>query len=146
MIIRVTYLVLTLGIVGCGGSRTSPVKGVVTLDGKPLADASIQFVPQGEGRDATGQTDKDGQFVMSTFQPQDGVAPGTYKVVISPPAGSADPTQYASSEEAMSAASKPRAKKDSASRALPQKYSRSDQTPLVQEVPVQGKLRFDLKS
>ena len=72
--------------------------------------------------------------------------PGTYKVVISPPVGSTDTTQYASADEAMSAASRPKAKKESAPSAFPQKYARPDQTPLTQEVPVQGKLKFELKS
>jgi hypothetical protein len=131
--------------VGCGSPKTTPVEGVVLLDGKPLAGASIQFVPQGAGRDATGETDKSGQFVMSTFQPRDGVVPSSYKVVISPPTGIADPAQYKSAEEAMAAAGKAAAKKDSAASAFPQKYARADQTPLVQEVPVKGKVKFELQ-
>jgi hypothetical protein len=117
---------------------------MVLLDGKPLAGATVQFVPQGKGRDATGETDKSGQFVMSTLKPRDGVLPGTYKVVISPPTGTADTTQYASAGEAMAAAGKAPVKKDSAP-AFPQKYARPDQTPLTQEVPVKGKLRFELQ-
>jgi hypothetical protein len=140
-------LLWAVALAGCGGGgATSPVTGVVTLDGKPLAGASIQFVPQGSGRDATGETDKDGAFVMSTFKPRDGVVPGTYKVVISPPTGTADPTPHGSAEDAMAAASKPQTKKQSTGPAFPQKYSRPDQTPLTQEVPVKGKLTFDLKS
>jgi hypothetical protein len=138
---------LVLALAGCsGGAATSPVTGIVTLDGKPLAGASIQFVPQGTGRDATAETDKNGEFAMSTNKPRDGVVPGTYKVVISPPTGTADTTQYATAEEAMAAASKPPAKKASTGPAFPEQYSRPDQTPLTQEVPVQGKLKFDLKS
>jgi len=114
------------------------------MDGKPVVGASIQFVPQGKGRDATGETDKGGQFVMSTYQPRDGVLPGSYKVVISPPTGTADTAQYASAEEAMAAASKQGAKKDAAA-VFPQKYARADQTPLTQEVPVKGKVKFELQ-
>jgi len=136
---------MALSLIGCGRQKTSPVEGVVLLDGKPVAGASIQFVPQGAGRDATGETDKSGQFVMSTFQPRDGMLPGSYKVVISPPTGTADPAQYKSAEEAMAAAGKAPAKKDSATAAFPQKYARADQTPLVQEVPVKGKLKFELQ-
>ena len=115
------------------------------MDGKPVAGASIQFVPQSNGRDATGETDKEGQFVMSTFKPRDGVLPGSYKVVISPPTGSADPTQYASADAAMAAASRPQAKKESPKPLFSTKYTRPDQTPLTQEVPVAGKLVFELK-
>jgi len=131
-------------LAGCGGQRTSPVNGVVLLDGKPLAGASIQFVPQGTGRDATGQTDASGEFSMSTFNPKDGVMPGEYKVVISPPAATPDKTPYASAEEAMAAAAKARPKKVTSD--LPVKYSQPDQTPLTQTVPVKENLKFDLKS
>ena len=145
-LIRTSCLVLAVALAGCGsGSKTSPVAGVVLLDGKPLVGASIQFVPQGTGRDATGETDKSGEFAMSTFKPRDGVLPGTYKVVIAPPTGTADPTPYASAEDAMATASKAPAKKP-AGPAFPAQYSRPDQTPLTQEVPVLGKLKFDLKS
>jgi len=144
--IRTSCLILAVALAGCdSGARTSPVAGVVTLDGKPLAGAAVQFVPQGSGRDATGETDKSGAFVMSTFKPRDGVVPGTYKVLISPPTGTAEPVPYATAEEAMAAASKAPAKKP-AGPAFPEKYSRPDLTPLTQEVPVQGKLKFELKS
>jgi Carboxypeptidase regulatory-like domain len=143
---RACCFVLALTFAGCGGAQTSPVEGTVTLDGKPLAGASVQFVPQGKGRDATAETDKDGQFAMSTFKPRDGVLPGSYKVVISPPTGAADTATYATAEEAMAAATRPQAKKESATSAFPQKYARPDQTPLIQDVPVRGKVRFELKS
>jgi hypothetical protein len=139
-------VVFALVFPGCGvTSRTSPVSGVVTLDGKPLAGASIHFVPEGSGRDATGETDASGHFTMSTFKPRDGVVPATYKVVISPPTGTADTTQYATPEEAMAAAAKAPAKKPSGP-AFPEKYTRPDLTPLTQEVPVKGELKFELKS
>src|SRR3954453_9535562 len=124
------FLLVAIALAGCGRSRTSPVEGSVLMDGKPVAGASIQFVAQGKGRDATGQTDKNGQFIMSTYKPRDGVLPGTYKVVISPPTGPIDTAQYASAEDAMAAASKPQAKKDAAPSSFPQKYTRPDQTPL----------------
>src|SRR5262245_24227687 len=144
MATRVAFLIYVVLVAGCGSQTTSPVEGVVLMDGKPVVGASIQFVPQGKGRDATGETDKSGQFVMSTYQPRDGVLPGSYKVVISPPTGTADTARYASAEEAMAATSKQAAKKD-ATGSFPQKYARADQTPLLQEVPVKGKVKFELQ-
>ena len=139
---RVLCFVGLLAAGGCGNSNTSPVAGVVLLDGKPVANAAIQFVAQGEsGHDATGQTDQNGEFTMSTFKPKDGVVPGNYKVVVSP-LGAADTSQYASAEEAMSAASKAAPK--SSAPAFPQKYTRGDLTPLTQKVPVSGKLKLEL--
>jgi hypothetical protein len=141
---RFTLLFLLLSLTGCGGSFSS-VEGTVTLDGKPLPGASVQFVPQESGRVATAGTDSSGHFVMSTADPGDGVIPGSYKVVITPPAGVADTTQYASSDDAMNAAAKAPAKKATGP-TVPAKYTRPDQTPLTQEVPVSGSLKFDIKS
>src|SRR4029453_1300582 len=51
---RVLCFVGFLAGVGCGNSNTSPVAGVVLLDGKPAANVAVQFVPQSEsGHDAT---------------------------------------------------------------------------------------------
>jgi hypothetical protein len=142
--IRHSYWIFIVALAGCSSSRTSPVTGVVTLDGKPVADASVQFVPQGKGRDATAQTDKNGEFAMSTFKPRDGMLPGEYKIVITPSTGPVDPTQYASSDAAMSgAAAKPPPRKEVS---FPGKYTRADQTPLTQTIPASGRITLDLKS
>lgn len=139
------WIVLLLLAIGCGKSKMSPVSGTVTLDGKPLAGASVLFAPEGSGKDATGETDQDGRFTMSTLQPGDGVLPGTYKVVISAPLGVPDTKQYTTSEDAMSGAAKAPAKK-STGPTVPTKYSRPDQTPLTQDVPVKGSVKFELTS
>jgi hypothetical protein len=139
---RTVCLILALAALGCGRSATSPVAGVVLLDGKPMADVAVLFVPQsGSGHDATGQTDQNGEFTMSTFKAGDGVIPGEYKVVLSP-LGAVETTQYSSAEEAMEAASK--APPKSSPPPFPQQYTRADQTPLRQTVPVAGKLTIEL--
>ena len=143
---RITCLIATLIFAGCGGPKMSSVQGQVLLDGKPLAQAAIQFVPQGSGRIATGQTDAGGRFVMSTLEPRDGVLSGTYKVTISPPRDEVDKTQYGNSADAMNAPAKAPPKKAASGPAFPAKYSNPGQTPLTQEVPVKGSLKFELKS
>lgn len=145
-LLRVLIVVLPISLgAGCSKNRTSPVKGEVLLDGKPLAGASVQFISQADGRTATGETNQDGQFTMSTFEPGDGVLAGSYKVVISPPLGTADPAQYTTTEDAMNAAAKAPPKKATGP-AFPAKYSRADQTPLTQDVPVKGAVTFELSS
>jgi hypothetical protein len=69
---------------GCGGSGLKPVKveGVVTLDGKALPAATVTFVPTGDGRAASGRTDQDGSFRLTTFRTDDGAFPGEYKVTV----------------------------------------------------------------
>jgi hypothetical protein len=48
--------------VGCGKAGTT-VSGTVTLDGKPLGEALLQFVPLGlEGRTGAVRTDLDGRY------------------------------------------------------------------------------------
>lgn len=145
MICRIAVLVgLTLFLAGCNPSGLSPVAGRVLLDGAPLPNASIQFVPQGTGRDATGATDAQGDFTMSTNEPRDGVIKGSYKVVITARA-TAPPQQFASADEAMRAAAV--AKPMPVSSILPLKYTRADQTPLTMEVPVkEKKLVLELKT
>jgi hypothetical protein len=58
-------LTLALVLTGCGGSEGPPtvkVSGVVTLDGKPLADADVNFVSKMHA--GYGKTDKDGKFQL----------------------------------------------------------------------------------
>src|SRR3954465_7226045 len=45
------FPLVAITLIGCSSQRTSPVEGVVLLDGKPLAGATVQFVPQEKGRD-----------------------------------------------------------------------------------------------
>src|SRR5438045_3919382 len=56
---------------GCGQSyKTAPVSGRVTLDGKPLANATVQFYPVAApgtdpGPTSLGHTDEDGRYTLS---------------------------------------------------------------------------------
>lgn len=49
---------------GCGhrGPKTAPVSGVVTLDGKPLPEGSLMFLPEDANLPAEGADIKDGKF------------------------------------------------------------------------------------
>jgi hypothetical protein len=69
--------------------QTTPVGGLVTLDGQPCAGANVSFIPVGEtpGNGGLGQTDETGKFIArlhsgtSTSGPT-GLLPGRYKVLI----------------------------------------------------------------
>jgi hypothetical protein len=73
---------------GCGpaGSGTTPflvpVKGKVTYKGKPVTKGLVKFVPDGYGREARGDLQSDGTFVLSTHKPGDGVVPGSHRIAI----------------------------------------------------------------
>lgn len=68
---------------GCGSGhpKTYAVSGQVTVAGKPLTSGEIQLVPE-NGRPASGVIGADGRFRMGTFEENDGVPKGTYKVVV----------------------------------------------------------------
>ena len=47
-----TPLVLPIAVAGCGkGPPTVPLRGTVTLDGQPLAEATVQFIAPGSRRE-----------------------------------------------------------------------------------------------
>ncbi len=81
---------------GCGGGggsteKTYPVKGKITLDGKPFGPANIVFSPIAKGaRDCVGQVDAEGNVTVTTYQAGDGAPAGEFRVYV-PPAASATP-------------------------------------------------------
>jgi hypothetical protein len=79
-------LVLALG---CGGRKFAPVSGTVTLDGKPLANAVVTFIPVAEqgsidaGESSTGKTNEKGEFTLRSTTGKNGALVGKHKVSIS---------------------------------------------------------------
>ena len=70
-------------LVGCGSdSPYAPVSGVVTFDGKPIAEASVAFHPNGGGRPAYGLTRSDGTYVLTSVEQGDGALIGDHRVTI----------------------------------------------------------------
>lgn len=91
-----TVLVLFLLVAGgCGGDseqyETVPVSGVITCQGKPIANATVNFTPLAEagratgrpGRVALGMTDQNGRFRLTTYENDDGAIVGRHKVTVS---------------------------------------------------------------
>ena len=70
---------------GCGSASVYPVKGNVTLDGKPMkGGGSIALMPLGNeaGKAAGGEIKEDGTFELTTHKPGDGSMVGEFRVVI----------------------------------------------------------------
>lgn len=72
---------------GCGGSaekapQLTPVAGKVTLNGEPLAGASVSFIPRDstKGTGGFGATLADGSYEMMHRSQAKGVEAGTYVV------------------------------------------------------------------
>jgi hypothetical protein len=80
-------LLVIVGIsasLGCStGPALAPVRGTVTVNGKPLppCQGRISFHPE-KGRLATAALEPDGSFVLTTFNPGDGALIGSHKVTI----------------------------------------------------------------
>jgi hypothetical protein len=156
-LVVVCWVTIAAVLPGCGNGRntpkTAPVHGCVKLDGKPVDGAQVGFYcQQAGGRPATGKTDAEGRYLLSTFGVNDGAMLGHHTVVISkfvfdrnatgstgmtsgnqdkfaPPSGM---TNHISSE---------------AKSALPWKYADVSQSGLTAEVkPEGGEVNFDLTS
>jgi hypothetical protein len=73
---------------GCGVSSSNssmqivPVKGRITYKGESVVKGAVEFEPQLDGRNASGDIQSDGTFVLSTFKPGDGAVVGTHRVFV----------------------------------------------------------------
>ena len=127
---------------GCG-AKPVPTKGVVTVDGKPLANASVMFTCQEiGGKDATGFTDANGVFELTTARLKDGALPGLYKVTVH----HSEMTEVAPNRRSVAEVQKAQSSAARKSSVVPEIYTRQDQTPLQHRVPDDGDAKFQLRS
>jgi hypothetical protein len=106
--------------VGCGKMEVAPVKGRVTLDGKPLSSVVVQFQPDDGKRPSGGGTDENGDYQLYYKRAVVGARVGQHTVRILGP-------------------------NDPKSPVIPDRYGK--QSELRAEVkPGQNELNFDLKS
>jgi hypothetical protein len=124
---------------------TFPVKGRVIYEGKPVADASVAFLAPGAPAPASGTTDKDGNFTLSTFAPHDGAVAGTHVATVNKfsldPAAAAPPADI---ETAMQQQAQQIAKAEKSGSVLPQKYAEQASTDLRFDV-VDGENFFEIR-
>ena len=132
-------------VLGCGtaevpGPVLVPVKGVVLMEGQPLADAAVSFVPiqATVGQGGMGFTNEAGEFELtSPVNSQPGCPEGEYKVLIqkmlTPSGAPIPPGKTAADVEARNI--------------IPAKYNRMDDLVHVVSIAPGGKedLRFPLK-
>ena len=130
--------VLVVAGSGCGGGLAK-VRGMVTLDGKPLDGAGLKFIPiGGRGQPANGITSSDGSFHVDTHAADDGAWPGEYKVVVSkyevdPAMRQIDPSDPKANEKMYAAAAKVMAKPKK--HLVAARYRSPETTPLRWKVP-----------
>lgn len=81
---------LFLFATGCGGEATDDqpdlgqVKGTITMNGSPLADAQVTFRPA-KGRAASGKTDSSGNYELIYVGETKGAKIGSNKVSVTTP-------------------------------------------------------------
>jgi hypothetical protein len=147
-----------LAAFGCGQSNLVTVKGVVTLDGKPVEGAFVKFVPKqttgATSHEATAVTDASGNFSLGTLKDGDGAWRGVYKVCVQKIM--IDPADQAKVPD-LPAETDPK-KADAATRAqvmramkyrkniFPKEYMNANTTPLEKTVPTDGPVLIDIKS
>lgn len=126
-------------LVGCSGAtgpQTGRVSGRVTLNGKPLAGANVNFdLKEGKSpRVATGVTDSDGRYTLSTFGKDDGAVLGKHVVWITmPQKGEAiDPNNPTADYGKMMSGAAMGAKPDTGG--IPAKYTSKETSDLFREV------------
>ncbi len=80
-----TWLLCCVALLsGCGANGGfAPVKGRVLLDGKPVDGAAVLFEPESGGVPATGVTNSNGEFSLSTTGHGAGAAIGKHGVSVS---------------------------------------------------------------
>ncbi|QDT24984.1 peptidase associated/transthyretin-like domain-containing protein [Gimesia panareensis] len=87
---RLLLSALFLCLTGCGGGASEntldvyPVSGTVTVDGEAVQGVSVTFFPEGttKGNGGFGATDASGKFTLKDRDQRDGVAEGTYRVLV----------------------------------------------------------------
>ena len=154
-------LLLALGagvivsITGCGDSTSRqpvyPVSGSVAYNGVPVAGASVSFMAAGSSRAATGTTDSQGNFQLSTYALNDGAIAGVHKITVSKTAtagtggdAGGDPTENPEGMTEMYSEAIEAAENGTDSE-LPAKYASRGSTPLEETVSDTGENTFVLQ-
>lgn len=83
---QVVFIAFLLGLsAACGPAglpNMVPIRGTVRVDGKPLNEGTVLYLPIGSGRQARGDIQPDGSFQLTTLREGDGAQYGEYQVVV----------------------------------------------------------------
>jgi len=125
--------VVTFICVGCGQNEhpeLRQVTGTIIYHDAPVVGAVVAFHNDQAKRLASGQTDEDGKFSLTSFDQNDGALPGAHTVVVSK-FQEEEEAPALSMDDALS--SRPR-RVTKQRQLLPKKYNSKDTSPLVVEV------------
>lgn len=129
------FLLATLAMTGCGGSKFdfAPVSGKILLEGEPVNNARVVFMPRASGTDAeagpysNGETDEQGRYELrsATENSTRGAVVGSHRVIVSTRRSHLDPDN-------------PDIEIIDAEERIPQPYNDYRKTPLEFDVPPEG--------
>ncbi len=127
---RLVVCLVAVALSGCSrGIPMGQVDGIVRLDGAPLADAMVTFIPEDRKLpQSTGFTDSEGRFQLRCNNGQLGATVGNHRVIAIDAARA--PAGKGKDDDEL-----PEGKDVPVSR-VPAKFSRPDKTPLRQAVEI----------
>ena len=141
MILELALLVMTAA--GCGPDlshlpKTVTAEGTVTLDGKPIENATVVAIADQAEYSARGVTDATGKYSLQAFEEKKGAVPGSYRVQVNKTVL----TESGGGEDENSIGSV------NVQYGLPKKYAAVSTSGLTLVIPDQDKsdLNFELKS
>lgn len=141
-------VLLLMASAGCGeaGPELLPASGVVTLKSKPLAGATVTFIPEGKGSLGMAITDDEGKFDIKSGAKR-GVVAGTSAVTVTLPAGAGNALSSNMTPEdmmKMQMEGKLQSEMDKQKTSLiPDRYSKADTSGLTVEVK-SGQTEYNL--
>jgi hypothetical protein len=148
--------VVLAALTGCGGKkRTTPVEGQVVWaeGGAPIEGATVTFVSD-SNPSASGVTNSDGKFKLTTYTTGDGAVPGDYKVTITKTAKvetgtnknlkDMDPNERMKIMASANAAENKGGRSESKDE-LPKEYENKDKSQLKVQVPPATPIVFKLR-
>lgn len=134
---------LLIGACGCG-QRMMPLTGVIRVDGKPIKAGATVIFTGGGVRPASGVTDDNGAFKLSTNQNGDGIMYGEYKVLVLSPDNTIPMTRNVPTERGTMAFDEYRKAQEAMRNRPAQKglipvaFTSAETTPLTWRVPDDG--------
>ncbi|HEY2416229.1 MAG TPA: carboxypeptidase-like regulatory domain-containing protein [Pirellulaceae bacterium] len=130
----VMLLLLLAAMAGCesSGPQIASVSGRITMDGKPLANATVVFTPE-NGRPAGARTDENGNYSLHFTEGRRGAIPGPNTVQITTVR---DPEQDENGKTVVPAAKE----------TIPMEYNAASMLTFTVEPKKRNVANFDLKS
>ncbi len=140
--------ILSICVAGCSSSKDSSadrpartnVSGQVVFQGNPVAGATVILSPVvSPGKAASGVTDENGKYMLTTYEKGDGAVPGDYQVMVLKvkPELSTLPSEESADYQGPALVNM---KSPGPEHLIPKKYSNIATSGLTATIPADGKL------